>query len=192
MISKPDKCCAPGEYACQVPMPLKGRINYIDLCIADIVAALNAANIQTEASCCGHRKWHGSIMLADGREIIIYRGENKKMKAVRDYKGLQTLLAQWQKENFDEPNDRAQLQLTLGVCEESGELAHAILKEDQGIRKDQDLAALAEDAIGDICVYLMQLCTIRKLDFFEIIWNVSQKVMERKREDQICRKKEEE
>jgi len=43
----------------------------IDSCIAPIVRALNRAGIRTDASCCGHRKWPGSIVLFDGRILII-------------------------------------------------------------------------------------------------------------------------
>ena len=40
--------CTPiGEYKCQIPMPLNGRRHDVDWCIADIVTALNAANIRT-------------------------------------------------------------------------------------------------------------------------------------------------
>jgi len=67
----PKECCDFGEYRCQIPMPIRGRVEYIDYCIADIVAALNAANIETLASCCGHNKIDGNICLADGREITI-------------------------------------------------------------------------------------------------------------------------
>ena len=64
--------CTPcGEYLCQVPMPIAGRRHDIDICIADIVAALNAANIVTVASCCGHGKINGSICLKDGRELSV-------------------------------------------------------------------------------------------------------------------------
>ena len=70
-IKKLDECCDFGEYACQVPIPINGRRQDIDFCIADIVAALNAANIITVASCCGHGKINGSIVLEDGRELII-------------------------------------------------------------------------------------------------------------------------
>jgi len=71
MIRKPDKCCDFGTYECTVPMPLNGRLQEVDICIAKIVAALNAANIRTVASCCGHGKIPASIVLEDGREIII-------------------------------------------------------------------------------------------------------------------------
>ena len=69
-LPKPTKCCAMGSYDCQVPMPLNGRLQSIDYCIADVVAALNAANIATVASCCGHGdERRASIALADGREL---------------------------------------------------------------------------------------------------------------------------
>jgi hypothetical protein len=55
----------------QVPMPLGGRVQCIDKCIAHIVAALNAAGIETMASCCGHGKIDGRIDLADGRYLVI-------------------------------------------------------------------------------------------------------------------------
>ena len=71
MMDKPPKCCSLGTYECVIPMPIKRRIEYIDFCIAAIVAALNAANIVTDASCCGHGKMDGSILLEDGREIFI-------------------------------------------------------------------------------------------------------------------------
>ena len=71
MMDKPSKCCALGTYECAVPMPIKRRIEYIDFCIADIVASLNAANIKTEASCCGHGDTLGTVILEDGRWLVI-------------------------------------------------------------------------------------------------------------------------
>lgn len=43
----------------------------IDFCIAGIVKALNAGGVKTISSCCGHGRSDGSILLADGRELII-------------------------------------------------------------------------------------------------------------------------
>ena len=70
-MNKPNKCCEIGSYDCQVPMPIKGRRQDIDFCIADIVAALNAANITTVASCCGHYRVPAIISLEDGRELVV-------------------------------------------------------------------------------------------------------------------------
>lgn len=43
----------------------------VDSCIAPIVKILNDNGILTDASCCGHGKMFGSIILADGRELLI-------------------------------------------------------------------------------------------------------------------------
>lgn len=69
---RPRECCPLGSYGCQVPMPLNGRLQSVDYCIADIVAALNAANIPTVASCCGHNgEAPALITLVDGRTLRI-------------------------------------------------------------------------------------------------------------------------
>jgi hypothetical protein len=67
-----EECCSCSSYKHQTPMPIKARVRYVDYCIADIVAALNAANITTLASCCGHSKVNGTILLEDGRIVEIY------------------------------------------------------------------------------------------------------------------------
>ncbi len=71
MLPKPNKCCSMGSYNCQVPMSINGRTQGIDYCIADIVAALNAANIITVASCCGHSRLRAIISLEDGRDVYV-------------------------------------------------------------------------------------------------------------------------
>ena len=43
----------------------------VDSCIASFVQKLNGAGITTIASCCGHDKRPGSIILEDGMELII-------------------------------------------------------------------------------------------------------------------------
>lgn len=71
------KCCDVGEFKCTIPMPINGRLCDIDYCIAHIVAALNVSHITTVASCCGHDKIDGSIVLSDGRELVIRKFEAK-------------------------------------------------------------------------------------------------------------------
>jgi hypothetical protein len=67
-----------GTYECQIPMPINGKVCGIDYCIADIVAALNASNIKTTMSCCGHGDNDISIIiLEDGRKLKIIFEENK-------------------------------------------------------------------------------------------------------------------
>lgn len=43
----------------------------IDSCIAPIVKMFNDNGMLTDASCCGHGKMFGNIVLADGKEIMI-------------------------------------------------------------------------------------------------------------------------
>lgn len=73
------KCTPVGEYKCQIPLIINGKTHGIDYCISDIVAALNAANITTMCSCCGHGdESKALIMLKDGRNLRI---ENVKLGA---------------------------------------------------------------------------------------------------------------
>ena len=43
----------------------------VDACIADLVRALNDGGVTTTSSCCGHGRGDGSILLADGRELVV-------------------------------------------------------------------------------------------------------------------------
>lgn len=47
----------------------------IDSCIARIVEALNEGGVRTIASCCGHGRAPGSIVLEDGRELLVRRSD---------------------------------------------------------------------------------------------------------------------
>jgi len=56
----------------QKPRKLDGGMFVsVDPCIAPLVQALNDSGFKTEASCCGHKKMPGSIILEDGRELFI-------------------------------------------------------------------------------------------------------------------------
>lgn len=70
-IKKPDQCCSIGPYDCTTYMNSKHEVIEVDYCISHIVAALNAANITTIASCCGHGKQDGNILLEDGNELVL-------------------------------------------------------------------------------------------------------------------------
>lgn len=80
MNTKTSDCdrCDPSDqrvtYANQVSMPINGRVQGIDWCIHRLVSALNAANIRTTASCCGHGIMPGNITLEDGRIIAVFDG----------------------------------------------------------------------------------------------------------------------
>jgi hypothetical protein len=64
-------------YANQACLPINGRVICVDWCIHQIVAALNAAGVETIASCCGHGKMAGRIDLKDGRVLMIHRDKNR-------------------------------------------------------------------------------------------------------------------
>ena len=61
------------EWGDTVGVWLKGvnRIAAVDRCLVDLVKTLCNAGFTTIASCCGHGKRPGNIVLKDGREIII-------------------------------------------------------------------------------------------------------------------------
>lgn len=62
---------------------------------------------------------------------------------------------EWVARNFPDEQGRPE-QSVFGVVEELGELAHAHLKEQQGIRGTaEEHQAAAKDAIGDLTVYLL-------------------------------------
>ena len=78
-----DRCDSPGgkkTFENQVCMPINGKVQCIDWCIHQIVAALNAGGVRTVASCCGHGKMDGNIILEDGRVLII-RKMNADLKS---------------------------------------------------------------------------------------------------------------
>ncbi len=82
MLGKPSRCCAVGTYGCTVPMPINGRVQGVDVCIADVVAALNAGGVHTVASCCGHGGIAGSVVLEDGRELLIFSNMEAARRAL--------------------------------------------------------------------------------------------------------------
>jgi NTP pyrophosphatase (non-canonical NTP hydrolase) len=62
----------------------------------------------------------------------------------------------------------------LGVVEEVGELSHAHLKLEQGIRINEDHKTKQVDAVGDIVVFLAHYCTLQGIDFglaVKTCWN---------------------
>jgi NTP pyrophosphatase (non-canonical NTP hydrolase) len=104
-------------------------------------------------------------------------------------------LADWQHRNFGIVGTAS---LMLGVMEEVGELSHAILKKQQGIReysqndymkkelKEKEIAEVTDkyrkhiaDAYGDILVYLGQVMFNEGIDCEEAFSEVSAKVLKR-------------
>lgn len=53
-----------------IPGP-DGKKICVDQCLAPLITALNQAGLKTAACCCGHGRCFGSVMLKDGRELLI-------------------------------------------------------------------------------------------------------------------------
>jgi len=83
---------------------------------------------------------------------------------------------EWSRRNF---GDKPSWQPLMGVVEELGELAHAHLKQHQGIRTNEDHTLNARDAIGDIVIYLMDYCNLHGWDLETITDEVWEKVNKR-------------
>ena len=85
---------------------------------------------------------------------------------------IQREQGEWAARNF---HDKKAYQPILGAAEEVGELAHAYLKMEQGIRGTRaEHEAAMKDAIGDCAIFLMDFCNQMGWSYGEIIettWN---------------------
>lgn len=89
---------------------------------------------------------------------------------------LQERAHAWQVKNFGEqPAGR----ILLGVVEEVGELSHAQLKMEQGIRGSAiEHDAAGRDAVGDILIYLANYCAAKGWNMqavIEEVWKTVEK-----------------
>lgn len=84
---------------------------------------------------------------------------------------------EWSNRNF---TDKKPYQPILGAAEEVGELAHAYLKMEQGIRgtKEEHLAAM-KDAIGDCAIFLMDFCNQMGWEYEKIVRDTWDQVKKR-------------
>ena len=121
----------------------------------------------------------GSPVEAASNVFESYAHLNDPLLPVNHMSSTQIKLARWQARNFGS----ATLQdLALGVCEEAGELAHAVLKHLQGIRglKDPQIAKIKiADALADVCIYATQIATLLRIDFGENYIATVEQVLER-------------
>ncbi len=98
------------------------------------------------------------------------------------FKQLQEENCEWVKRNFNvqRPNREDGWKPVFGVMEEVGELSHSLLKQSQGIRgSTEEHEANAQDAIGDITVFLADVCSAYGWDYQEIVENVWNTVKQR-------------
>lgn len=85
---------------------------------------------------------------------------------------------EWANKNFG--YDRDWRDPLMGLVEEVGELHHALLKQKQGIRGSHEKHELdAMDAVGDIVIYLQDLCNIRGWRLSEILRDTWESVKRR-------------
>lgn len=88
------KDCKTGfAFSDNVPCSNCGRVpgdKGYDPCLNEIITALNDVGIKSIASCCGHGRQPGSIVLKDGRELIIVRDFETARKIEKDlnYSGI--------------------------------------------------------------------------------------------------------
>lgn len=101
-----------------------------------------------------------------------------KNKLQHDLMELQASLGVWLKHNFPTATSDQQLK---GVMEELGELCHADLKSEQGIRGYDEIKGIDEikDAVGDIVIYLINYCDTKGIDFADSLDMAYTTVMKR-------------
>lgn len=99
---------------------------------------------------------------------------------------LQLKLWEWEQKNFDTSNSMELMtQLAMGMCEEVGELHHALLKFKQKIRESASdfegvrAQELMLDAIADCFIFGINLLSILDVDVVDLVASTAMKVMQR-------------
>lgn len=96
-------------------------------------------------------------------------------------------ISDWSYAQFGKPKgkNRAQHDLIdtndplLGMVEELGELTHAVLKQKQQIRTEENHEEKEKDAIGDLMIFLLDYCSRRGFSASEILKNTWEEVKRR-------------
>jgi NTP pyrophosphatase (non-canonical NTP hydrolase) len=101
----------------------------------------------------------------EGLDLVVYlRNEIEHRKSnpgPLTFERLQTENLVWAYRNFGPEREKWRRSF-MGVVEEVGELSHALLKQEQGIRGTrEEHEALAKDAVADIIIFLADLCNRR-------------------------------
>ena len=84
----------------------------------------------------------------------------------------------WSVENFG-PTVGSGYRNLLGSMEELGELAHAHLKAEQGIRNHENHEANKKDAIADVIIFLADYCNTQGFDLEDILSETWENVLKR-------------
>lgn len=115
-------------------------------------------------------RWTNRIKLLDARHVLardVLEGRRDDLlgpqpEAPFSLATLQREQAEWARRNFGEQPAWCSV---VGAMEELGELAHALLKSQQGIRgTDEEHRAAAADAVADVIVFLAGFCSATKID----------------------------
>lgn len=94
--------------------------------------------------------------------------ERDRLHAILTFGRLQTEYLPWAEHNGFSPCPA--YRPLLGAMEELGELAHAQLKMEQGIRGPQEKhIAEAKDAVADIGIFLVAYCAAMDFDFQQLM-----------------------
>lgn len=95
-----------------------------------------------------------------------------------ELRSIQLAQLVWRERNF--PTSREPWVPALGISEECGEICHSVLKRYQGIRgtEQEHLDAIA-DGIGDVTIYLLDLCNMLGLNFDEVLEKTWEQVNQR-------------
>lgn len=95
---------------------------------------------------------------------------------IKSVQELQDEIKNWSLNNFgNQPSYRP----LLGIGEEVGELNHAFLKTEQGIRTDENHREKMKDALGDIFIYMCDFAARENIDLFTEIVRAWDKVKAR-------------
>jgi NTP pyrophosphatase (non-canonical NTP hydrolase) len=95
------------------------------------------------------------------------------------FKELQSIASKWSRENFGEHFGTGYRNL-LGLSEEVGELCHAQLKGEQGIRHtSEEILKLKKDAVGDIIIFLANYCDSQKIEMSECVEMALNEILKR-------------
>lgn len=108
------------------------------------------------------------------------------MHGLTDVALIQQEHSAWRDHNFPNPaivgvNHGTDIDGLLGMLEELGELAHATLKWEQGVRvlTMEEWREKAADAMGDVFVYMVSFANSNGFDLDEILANTWQQVRSR-------------
>jgi len=93
----------------------------------------------------------------------------QKGEGTMKLKDIQKMAVGWNKKNFGDHFGSGYRNL-LGIAEEVGELCHAQLKGEQGIRHTpEEILKMKKDAVGDIIIFLCNYCDSQNISLDDCV-----------------------